>query len=199
MSQDTCELSRETRHCGGLYQGADQRKRWSSSRPGPVGLGGEHIPCSDAVCRQSAHSVLAVALTSDIAPPLACLLGPLACTGGVERIPGSMSRPPYPSTLSDPCRVQGVRALPIRRPNNRDSAFLLQLAPPAGAVVGDDVAEHGAEGGRVDRLAPADGHRAGELVLVTAGDDPLRVGRDDAAVIEEDVDVVLGRQQGADV
>src|SRR5215217_3258512 len=84
-------------------------------------------------------------------------------------------------------------------PNNRDSAFLLQLAPPAGAVVGDDVAEHGGEGGGVDRLAFADGHGAGGLVVVAAGDDPLGVGRDVAAVVQEDVDVVLGRQQSADV
>jgi hypothetical protein len=33
---------------------------------------------------------------------------------------------------------------------------------------------------------------------VAAGDDPLGV-RDDPAVVEEDVDVVLGRQESADV
>src|SRR5215207_5325642 len=40
------------------------------------------------------------------------------------------------------------------------SALPLELAPAAGAVVGDDLPEHGAKGGRVDRLALADGHGA---------------------------------------
>src|SRR6266536_4331735 len=77
-------------------------------------------------------------------------------------------------------------------------AAALQLAPATGAVVGDDVLEHGGEGGRVDRFALSDGHGAGSRVFVAAGDDPLGIG-DDAAVVEEHVDVVPGRQQGADV
>src|SRR5215211_8392280 len=76
---------------------------------------------------------------------------------------------------------------------------MFRLVTAAGAVVGDDVLEHGREGGGVDRLALADGHGTGELVVVAAGDDPLGIGGYAAAVIEEDVDVVLGRQQGANV
>jgi hypothetical protein len=74
----------------------------------------------------------------------------------------------------------------------------LQLAPAAGPVVGDDLPEHGAEGRRVDDLALTDGHGAGGLVVVAGGDDPLGIG-DDAAVVEEDVHVVPGREQRADV
>ena len=77
-------------------------------------------------------------------------------------------------------------------------ARAFQLSPAAGTVVGDDLLEHGGEGGRVDRLAPANGHRAGGLVVVAGGDDRLRI-RHDRAVVEEHVDVVLGRQQGTDV
>src|SRR5437764_14510218 len=58
--------------------------------------------------------------------------------------------------------------------------------------------EHGGEGGRVDRFALADGHSAGGRVAVAGGDDALGI-RDDGAVVEEDVDVVLRRQQGGDV
>src|SRR6266487_1438498 len=72
-------------------------------------------------------------------------------------------------------------------------AAALQLAPATGAVVGDDVLEHGGEGGRVDRFALSDGHGAGSRIFVAAGDDPLGIG-DDAAVVEEHVDVVPGRQ-----
>lgn len=57
---------------------------------------------------------------------------------------------------------------------------------------------HRGEGGRVDSFAFAYGHGAGGLVLVTGGDDSLRIG-DDGAVVEKYVDVVLRRQQGADV
>src|SRR6266568_2320189 len=64
----------------------------------------------------------------------------------------------------------------------RESASGLQLAPATGAVVGDDLPEHGGEGRRVDDLALADGHGAGSLVVVAAGDDPLGVG-DDGAVV----------------
>src|SRR5207247_6451071 len=65
-------------------------------------------------------------------------------------------------------------------------------------VVGNDLLEHGGEGGRVDGFALADGHGAGGLVAVTAGDDPIAIS-DDAAVVEEYVDVVPGRQQRTDV
>src|SRR5580692_11618558 len=84
-----------------------------------------------------------------------------------------------------------------RAPGGGGSA-VLELAPAAGPVIRDDLPEHRGEGGRVDGLALADGHRAGGLVAVPAGDDAVRV-RDDAAVVEEYVHVVLRRQQGADV
>src|SRR5438132_1034499 len=76
--------------------------------------------------------------------------------------------------------------------------FALQFAPAAGPVVRDDLLDHGAERGCVDGLALADGHRAGGLVVVAGGDDSLGI-RDDRAVVEKDVDVVPGGQQGADV
>src|SRR3954452_23399207 len=98
-----------------------------------------------------------------------------------------------PSTAHAPKTARNSKASRLTAP-----PALLQLAPAAGAVVGDDLAEHGLEGRRVDRLALPDRHGAGRLVVVAAGDDPLGVG-DDPAVVEEHVDVVLGRQQGADV
>ena len=74
----------------------------------------------------------------------------------------------------------------------------LELAPTAGTIVGDDVSQQCGEGGSIDRLALAVGHRAGRLVVVAGGDDALRVRRD-AAVIHEDVDVVLRGEQRADI
>src|SRR4029453_19577327 len=47
-------------------------------------------------------------------------------------------------------------------------------------------------------FAPGDGPPAPVFCVGAAGDDPLGVG-DDGAVVEEDVDVVLRRQQGGDV
>src|SRR5256884_5632247 len=79
-----------------------------------------------------------------------------------------------------------------------ESAFALQLAPAAGPVVGHDLPEHGGEGGRIDGFALADGHGAGGLVVLAAGDDSIGI-RDDAAVVEKNVDVVLRRQQRTDV
>ena len=49
-----------------------------------------------------------------------------------------------------------------------------------------------------DVFALADGQRARAFVLVAAGDDSRRI-RDDGAVVEKHVDVVLRRQQRADV
>jgi hypothetical protein len=74
----------------------------------------------------------------------------------------------------------------------------LQLAPAAGAIVGNDLFEHGGEGGGVDGFALADGHGAGGLVAVARSDDPVGI-RDDGAVVEEHVDVILCCQQRADV
>src|SRR5918999_734951 len=76
--------------------------------------------------------------------------------------------------------------------------YTLELAPAAGPVVRDDLLEHGAESARVERLALTDGHRSRGLVVVSARDDPFGIG-DDPAVVEEHVDMVLGRQEGADV
>src|SRR5262249_27384626 len=68
----------------------------------------------------------------------------------------------------------------------------------AGAVVGNNLLEHGAEGWGVDRFALTDGHRARSLVVVPSGDNSFRIG-DNRAVVEKDVDVILGGQQRADV
>src|SRR6516225_9259683 len=76
--------------------------------------------------------------------------------------------------------------------------FALQFAPAAGAVVGNDVLEHRAEGRRIDGLALADGNGPGSLVVMPGGDDAVGI-RDDAAVVDEYVHVVPGRQQRADV
>ena len=51
---------------------------------------------------------------------------------------------------------------------------------------------------RPPMCSPWDGQRARALVLVAAGDDSRRI-RDDGAVVEKHVDVVLRRQQRADV
>src|SRR5262245_4604742 len=77
-------------------------------------------------------------------------------------------------------------------------AFGLDLAPATGPVVGDDLPEHGRERGRVDGVPLPEGNRAGGFVAVAGCDDPLRVG-DDAAVVEEHVDMILRRQQRTDV
>src|SRR6516164_8270911 len=77
-----------------------------------------------------------------------------------------------------------------------ESTFVLQFAPAAGAVVSDDLLEHSAQSRRIDDLALADGNSAGGLVVVTSGDDPLGI-RDNAAVVEEYVDMTLGREQRA--
>src|SRR5207248_9619900 len=70
--------------------------------------------------------------------------------------------------------------------------------PAAGAVVGDDLLEHGGEGGRIERFALTHGDGAGSLIVVPGGDDALGIGHD-RAVVHKDVDVVLRRQQGANV
>ena len=65
-------------------------------------------------------------------------------------------------------------------------------------VVGDDLTEHGLECTSVDAFTLANGNGACGLVGVSAGDEACGVG-DDPTVIEEDVDVVPGRLEGADV
>ena len=64
------------------------------------------------------------------------------------------------------------------------------MAPAAGPIVGNDLRERSGERTRVGGLALADGHSAGTLVVVAGGDDSLGV-RENCAVVEEDVDVVL--------
>ena len=58
--------------------------------------------------------------------------------------------------------------------------------------------EHGHEGGCVDLFALPNGDCTGGLIVVSAGDDALWVG-DDRAVVQEDIDPGLRRQQRADV
>ena len=64
----------------------------------------------------------------------------------------------------------------VFRRAGRESTFALQFAPAAGAVIGDDVLEHGTEGRRIDGLALADGDGAGGFVIVTSGYDPSGSG-----------------------
>src|SRR5207253_10544493 len=77
-------------------------------------------------------------------------------------------------------------------------ALALQPAPATGVVVGNNLLEHGREGGRVDRFVLANGHGAGGLVVVPGRDDAFGIW-DDGAVIQKYVDVVLRCQQGANV
>jgi hypothetical protein len=73
-----------------------------------------------------------------------------------------------------------------------------ELAPTTGTVIGDDGPEHGGQRGCVDLLAPTNGRGPCGLVVVASGDDSVGV-RHDGAVVEKHVDVVLRRQQRADV
>src|SRR2546425_3969098 len=73
----------------------------------------------------------------------------------------------------------------------------LYLAPPTGAVVGDDGLEEVHEGALVDDIALADLDRSRGQVPVALVDDALGIGRD--GVVDEHVDVVLGPEQRADV
>src|SRR5262249_39762295 len=60
------------------------------------------------------------------------------------------------------------------------------------SVVGDDLLEHGVEGGNVDRLVPAYRDGTSGLVVMAAGDDAIRIGHD-GAVVQKDVDLILPR------
>src|SRR4051812_32989287 len=77
-------------------------------------------------------------------------------------------------------------------------ACALQLSPSIGAIVCNDLFEHGAEGGSIERLALADSHGSSVFVVVPAGDNAFRVG-DYTTIIKENVNVVFRGQQGADV
>src|SRR5687767_12438857 len=81
---------------------------------------------------------------------------------------------------------------------DKGGTLAFELAPAAGAVVGDDVSEHCFEGRRVHGLALIDRDHAAGFVVVAGGDDVFGV-RDDGAVVQEDIDVVLGGQQSAHV
>lgn len=96
------------------------------------------------------------------------------------------------------------RGGPAHGPYEREALLLvllsrlLELPPASGLVVGDNLPEHREQCRGIDRLALPHSHGAGGLVLVPAGDDPVRI-RNDSAVVQKDVDVVLRRQQCADV
>lgn len=63
--------------------------------------------------------------------------------------------------------------------------------PPAtGTVVGDDRREHFAECSLVHGLSLSEGDGPGCFVVMSCSDDLFRI-RDDSAVVQEDVDVVL--------
>src|SRR5215472_2595991 len=91
------------------------------------------------------------------------------------------------SELGDLCRLALVNGLGSARTGasvlgsaRLAISLLLELAPAAGPVVGVDLPEHRGQRGAVEGLGLADGHGAGGLVAVPAGDDPLRVGHDAA-------------------
>jgi len=90
------------------------------------------------------------------------------------------------------------RALPASRHQNRRYFCPDQPAPAIGAIVGNDVLEHGGEGRRVDPLTLTHGHSAGGRIGMAASDDTLWI-RDDRAVVKKDVDMVVRRLDGADV
>jgi hypothetical protein len=76
--------------------------------------------------------------------------------------------------------------------------FAPELAPATRAIVGDDLPEHREEGALVERVVLAEPDRPGRVVVVAGGDDALGIG-DDRPVVEEDVDVILRREEGADI
>ena len=88
-----------------------------------------------------------------------------------------------------------VRALSLRGPS---SCVVFDLSPAAGAVVRADLVQHGGQRRERDGCVAVEGDGAGGLVGVSAGDDVVGV-RDDQAVVEEQVDVVLGGEEGAHV
>src|SRR5262249_43485666 len=75
---------------------------------------------------------------------------------------------------------------------------LLDLSPATGSVVGGDLDKQGGRGWGGDAAAGAEGDGTGRLVAVPAGDDAVCIGHD-RAVVEEQVDVVLGGEQRAHV
>src|SRR5215207_2414690 len=92
----------------------------------------------------------------------------------------------------------GISCVFTGRQSSRCSLFLLDLAPAARPVVGNDLPEHFAESTCVDLLVLTDRDGSGGLVVVAAGDDALRI-RNDRAVVKEDVHMIFGGEQCADV
>jgi hypothetical protein len=74
----------------------------------------------------------------------------------------------------------------------------LEFSPATGSVVGNDCIEHGSQSRRVQGFPVTDRDGACGLVVVAGGDDSVGTGHD-AAVIEKEVDVILGRQNCTDV
>ncbi len=66
------------------------------------------------------------------------------------------------------------------------------------AIVGNNLLEHGGESLTVDLFALTDSHRAGCFIVVPASNDPFRI-RNGGSVVEKYVDMILRREQGADV
>src|ERR687896_864842 len=93
------------------------------------------------------------------------------------------------------CSLVGGGQLELRR---RTLPISFDLAPSTGAVVGDDLLEHRSKRGTIYGFVLPDGDRSRSCVVVSAGDDSFWI-RDDGAVIEEYIDVILGCQQRTDV
>jgi hypothetical protein len=71
----------------------------------------------------------------------------------------------------------------------------LDASPAAGAVVRDDGLEYLQQCGLVDWVATVDLQARGCLVAVSLVDDAVRVAH--GGVVDEDVDAILGCEQGA--
>src|SRR5262249_1161058 len=76
-------------------------------------------------------------------------------------------------------------------------AGALNLAPATGAIVGDHGFDEIHQRTLVDRLALADLYRARSQVPLSLIDDAFRIGRN--GIVDEDVDVVFGCLERADV
>src|SRR5262249_22308230 len=75
---------------------------------------------------------------------------------------------------------------------------LPDLSPATGSVVGGDLEKQGGQGVGGDAVAGAEGDGTAGFVAVPAGDDAVWIGHD-RAVVEEQVDMVLGGEQRAHV
>ena len=78
-------------------------------------------------------------------------------------------------------------SLPMRPAINampRLLALSLQLAPAAGAIVGNNLLEHGLERGFVELFTLPDAHCPGGFVVVAGGDNTFGIG-DNGAIVEK--------------